>query len=88
MLSGIREAERFEKLCDYLRSFDDPRLEVHDYEEAPQMHNRCRTRGVAGSALDFLIWAVAHRRGRQVFTTDRDFGRYDRVLPVKLFASV
>ena len=88
LLSGIREAERFEKLRDYLRAFDEPRLEVRDYEEAAQMHNQCRTRGVAGSAIDFLICAVAHRRGWQVFSTDRDFEQYGRVLPVKLFAGI
>jgi predicted nucleic acid-binding protein len=86
LLSGIREAERFEKLRDYLRAFGEPKLEVRDYEEAAQMHNQCRDRGVAGSAIDFLICAVAHRRGWQVFTTDRDFERYARVLPVRLFA--
>ena len=88
LLSGIREAERFEKLRDYLRAFEEPKLEVRDYEEAAVMHNQCRARGVAGSAFDFLICAVAHRRGWQVFSTDRDFERYGRVLPVKLFAEV
>ncbi len=88
LLSGIREAEPFEKLRDYLRAFEEPKLEVRDYEEAAQMHNQCRTRGVAGSALDFLICAVAHRRGWQVFTTDRDFERYARVLRLKPFAGV
>ena len=88
LLSGLREAERFEKLRDYLRAFEEPRLEVRDYEEAAQMHNQCRTRGVAGSAIDFLVCAVAHRRGWQVFTTDRDFERYARVLPLKPFAGV
>jgi len=88
LLSGIREAERFEKLRDYLRAFEEPRLEVRDYEEAAQMHNQCRTRGVAGSAIDFLVCAVAHRRGWQVFTTDRDFERYARVLPLKPLAGV
>ena len=86
LLSGIREAERFEKLRDYLRAFDEPKLEVRDYEEAAHMHNRCRTRGIAGSAIDFLICAVAQRREWHIFTTDRDFERYGRVLALKLYA--
>ena len=86
LLSGIREEDRFRKLRDYLRAFDDPRLELADYEEAAQMHNRCRSRGIAGSAIDFLICAVADRREWQIFTTDRDFERYGRVLGVKLYA--
>jgi len=88
LLSGIREEDRFRKLRDYLRAFDDPRLELADYEEAAQMHNRCRSRGIAGSAIDFLICAVADRREWQIFTTDRDFERYGRVLGVKLYAVV
>jgi hypothetical protein len=85
LLSGIREEDRFRKLRDYLRAFDDPALETSDHEEAARMHNQCRRRGVAGSAIDFLISAVAHRRGWQIFTTDRDFERYGKVLRVKLY---
>src|SRR6266699_4595430 len=88
LLSGIREEERFRKLSDYLRAFDDPPLETGDYEEAAQMHNRCRARGIAGPAIDFLICAMAARRNWQIFTTDQDFERYGRVLGVKLYAAV
>jgi len=86
LLSGIREEERFRKLRDYLRAFDDPALETGDYEEAAQMHNRCRARGIAGSAIDFLICAMASRRNWQIFTTDQDFERYGRVLGMKLYS--
>jgi predicted nucleic acid-binding protein len=85
LLSGIREAERFEKLRDYLRAFDEPLLEVADYEAAAEAHNRCRGRGIAGSAIDFLICAVALRREWQVFTADRDFEAYSKVLAVRLY---
>jgi predicted nucleic acid-binding protein len=85
LLSGIREEERFRKLRDYLRAFDDPPLETGDYEQAAQMHNRCRARGIAGSAIDFLICATASRRNWQIFTTDQDFERYGRVLGLKMY---
>jgi predicted nucleic acid-binding protein len=85
LLSGIREEERFRKLRDYLRAFDDPPLETGDYEQAAQMHNRCRARGIAGSAIDFLICAMASRRNWQIFTTDKDFEHYRRVLGLKLY---
>jgi predicted nucleic acid-binding protein len=87
LLSGIREEDRFRKLRDYLRAFDDPGLETADYEEAARMHNQCRSRGIAGSAIDFLICAVAGRRGWQIFTSDRDFERYGKVLGLKLFGA-
>ncbi len=85
LLSGIREAERFEKLRDYLRAFDEPVLEIADYEAAAEAHNRCRSRGIAGSAIDFLICAVALRREWQVFTSDGDFEAYRKVLAVRLY---
>jgi len=85
LLSGIREEYRFKKLRDYLRAFDDPTVGLRDYEEAAHMHNRCRSRGVAGSAIDFLICAVAARREWTIFTTDQDFERYAKVLGLKLY---
>lgn len=85
LLSGIREEERFHKLRNYLRAFEEPGIEILDYEEAARMHNLCRARGIAGSAIDFLICAVAQRRGWHIFTIDRDFERYGQVLGLKLF---
>jgi predicted nucleic acid-binding protein len=87
LLSGIREAEKFEKLRDYLRAFDEPLLEIADYEAAAEAHNRCRSRGIAGSAIDFLICGVVLRRGWQVFTADSDFEAYSKVLAVKLYGA-
>lgn len=85
LLSGIREAERFEKLRHYLRAFEEPGLETRDYEDAAQMHNQCRARGVSGSIVDLLICSVAHRRGWQILTTDRDFEQYAKALPIRLY---
>ena len=84
LLSGIREEAQFRKLRDYLRAFPEHPLEAEDYEEAAHMNNRCRTRGIAGSAIDFLICAAAHRRGWSILTTDRDFHNYASVLPLRL----
>jgi predicted nucleic acid-binding protein len=82
--SGIREEDRFRKLRDYLRAFEDPRLETEDYEEAARMTNQCRSQGVAGSAIDFIICALARRRNWHILTTDRGFERYAKLLDVKL----
>ena len=87
LLSGIREEAQFRKLRDYLRAFPEHPLEAEDYEEAAHMNNRCRTRGIAGSAIDFLICAAAHRRGWSILTTDRDFHNYSSVLPLRLHSA-
>lgn len=86
ILSGLREEAQFQRLARYLRGFEDAKLETEDYEEAAQMCNRCRGRGIAGSAIDFLICAAVHRRAWQIFTTDRDFEHYGKALPIKFYA--
>jgi len=85
LLSGIRSEEAFRRLRDALRAFDEPQLRVQDYEEAARISNTCRARGIAGSAIDFLICAVAHLRNWEVFTTDHDFVRYSKLLPLRLY---
>jgi predicted nucleic acid-binding protein len=85
LLSGIRQETSFRKLRDQLRAFDEPHIEVADYEEAAHINNQCRSRGIAGSAIDFLICAAASRRDWQIFTIDEDFARYASVIPLKLF---
>jgi predicted nucleic acid-binding protein len=85
LLSGLRQETTFRKLRDHLRAFDEPRLEAADYEEGAHINNQCRSRGVAGSAIDFLICALAARRGWQIFTTDRDFISYAAVVPLRLY---
>ena len=83
LLSGIRTSEQYEGLRDKLRAFPDLRLHSDDYELAVQFFNQCRARGVQGSNTDFLICAVASRRNTTVFSTDRDFDAYQRVLQVR-----
>jgi predicted nucleic acid-binding protein len=85
LLSGLREEASFKKLRDQLRAFQQVPLEIADYEEAARLNNQCRARGIAGSAIDFLICAIALRHGWQIFTPDRDFPRYAAVLPLKLY---
>lgn len=84
LLSGLREEAQFRKLRDYLRAFPENPIELADYEEAAHMNNRCRSKGITGSAVDFLICAAAQRRGWNIFTTDYDFQNYASILPLRL----
>ena len=86
LLSGVRQEKTFTELRDYLRAFDEPDLDVADYEEAAHIHNQCRSRGIAGSAVDFLICAAATRRDWQIFTTDQDFTHYAKAFPLQLYS--
>lgn len=85
LLSGIADHAQFEKVRGRLRDFDDVVLTTDDYEEAARMTNRCRGAGIAGSPVDFLICAAASRREWEIFSTDRDFERYAKVLDIALF---
>ncbi len=85
VLSGIREEAQFRRLRDHLRAFEDEPLTTEDYEEAAQANNRCRRAGVAGSAIDFLICALAMRRKWAIFTSDRDFTRYAQHLSIRFY---
>jgi len=46
ILSGIREAEQFARLRDYLRAFPDIDLKIEDYEMAAEFYNTCRSNGI------------------------------------------
>ncbi len=84
VLSGIREPAQYERLREYLRSFPDQPVGTPDYEQAALCSNQCRSRGIAGSEVDFLICAVALARKWQILTTDADFKIYDKALPITL----
>lgn len=84
LLSGVRYTEQFERLRDYLRAFPDIELTSEDYELAAEFFNTCRSNGVQGSNTDFLICAVANRRGYSILTTDKDFENFRLYIPVVL----
>jgi predicted nucleic acid-binding protein len=84
ILSGVRDEKTFERLRERLGAFPDEEVDTADYEEAARCANRCRAVGISGSVVDHLICAVALRRGLAVLTTDRDFARYARALPLRL----
>jgi predicted nucleic acid-binding protein len=84
VLSGIKNHHQFEKLRQVLRPFPDEPLDIEDYERAADASNRCRAKGIAMSAVDALLCAVALHKDLLIFTTDPDFKHYSRVLPLKL----
>jgi predicted nucleic acid-binding protein len=84
LLSGVVEARPFELLRQKLAAFPDLPIVSLDYETAAQFYNRCRSKGIQGSHVDFLICAVAWRGQLPIFTSDGDFTQYAKVLPVGL----
>jgi predicted nucleic acid-binding protein len=85
LLSGIPNSTKFERIRIALRAFADEPLDMLDYEAAAKANNECRARGVAVTAVDILLCAVAMRRDWAIFASDPDFEHYAKVLPLKLY---
>ena len=86
VLSGIRNAEQFERLRSYLRAFSDERIESLDHENAAEMSNKCKARGITVSVVDVLMCSIAAARDWPIFTTDVDFEYHAKVLAITLHA--
>ena len=84
LLSGIRFPEQFEKIRTLLREFPDERITTRDHEATAMQSNACRSRGVSPSVVDILICQVAVSRGWPIFTSDPDFQRYAKIIPIQL----
>jgi len=85
LLSGIRDEASFDVLEQNLAAYPDIALDTADYVDAARYFDVCRTKGVQGSNTDFLICAVASRRDFAIFTTDKDFIRFAKHVPIRLF---
>ena len=86
LLSGIKSTEQSAKLREILSAFPDEPAFSEDYERAALFSNKCRSRGVAVSVSDMLICSVAPSRAWPIFSTDPDFKRYARILPIRIHA--
>ena len=84
VLSGIRHPEVFARIRAQLRAFPVLALSENHYELAAEFFNTCRSRGIQGSNIDFLICAAAHSYSTEIFTADHDFRLFARHLPIKL----
>lgn len=85
ILSGIRSQKQFEKLEKYLQAFSDIPLTTDEYVLAAHCFNQCRSKGIQGSHIDFLICAAAQSHKLLIYTLDKDFSSYATVLPLLLY---
>jgi predicted nucleic acid-binding protein len=84
LLSGISDAGQFKNLRHRLRAFNDLSIHGFDHERAAEFFNTCRQAGVQGSHIDFLICSIAVGNKASIFTTDKDFRRYAKHIPITL----
>uniref|UniRef100_A0A7C3E4C5 PIN domain-containing protein n=1 Tax=Gracilinema caldarium TaxID=215591 RepID=A0A7C3E4C5_9SPIR len=84
ILSGISDKRRFEDLKSKLSVFEDVPINTRDYELAAQLFNECRSKGIQGSHIDFLICAVSINNQFSIYTLDNDFENYQKYIPIML----
>lgn len=84
ILSGMSSIEQFELVQRYLSAFKDLGLIESDFELAAKLFNLCRKKGIQGSNTDFLICAVAMNHQMSIFTTDRDFINFSKIIPINV----
>ena len=70
VLSGVKHADQFEKLCQHLTPFPDAAIESEDYVQAARLDNLCRAAGVHCGEVDMLLCAIVVRHGWTVLTND------------------
>lgn len=85
ILSGYSDLRKYRIIRDKLSYFENTPISDSDYELAAKFNYQCRTSGIQGSHIDFLICAVANRTDALIFTNDQDFLHYQKVLPIKLY---
>lgn len=85
VLQGIRSETQFHQIRKYLLDF--PFLETTPviHEEAAQLFNRCRKKGIQSHTIDCLIAALSLHYKCSLLTTDKDFQCIAHHFPLKLF---
>ncbi len=86
LLSGIKTNSQFNELKKRLEPFRDIPIKTEDYILAAKFFNRCRSKGVQGSHIDFLICAVSARNKLPLFTYDQNFKRYKKYLDFQVYS--
>ena len=84
ILSGISDENTFRKLKEALKAFPDFEITTDDYEQAAAYHNICRSNGIQGSHIDYLICSVAHNNDFVILTLDKDFQNYRKYIDIEL----
>jgi predicted nucleic acid-binding protein len=87
VLSGYSDFNQYKKLKDKLQYFPNVPIVDNDYIVAAEFSNLCRQKGIQGSHIDFVICSVAHRLNLSIFTTDKDFTNYAKLLPIVLHSN-
>ncbi|HAH62274.1 MAG TPA: hypothetical protein DCL73_09285, partial [Treponema sp.] len=59
-------------------------ISTTDYEAAAEFYNRCRSKGIQGSHIDYLICSVARNNNFSILTLDKDFQNYKKYIDIEV----
>jgi predicted nucleic acid-binding protein len=85
LLSGIKLATHFDQIQLTTQALPLFLADDKDHTTAATFFNTCRSQGIQGSPIDFLICAMSVRRNFSIYTTDPDFKLYEPHLPIELY---
>lgn len=84
LLSGVRSESEFERLREVLNPFNVIYSTEEHHIEAARIFNKCRTKGIATSAPDALIAAIARVESGKLLTCDLDFAHIATVVDLRV----
>ena len=82
VLSGISNPKLVQDLALQLMTVTQIRTTQSTWMLAAEFYNLCRAAGIVPEAIDMSICAAASESGIPIFTTDPDFTRYVKILPI------
>ncbi len=85
LLSGIKLPAHFERIDLTTQALPLFFADDEDHTTAARFFNTCRSKGIKGSPIDFLICAMAVKRKFLIYTTDPDFELYEPIIPIELY---
>lgn len=85
LLSGIKLPAHFERINLTTQALPLFFADDEDHTTAAKFFNACRSKGIQGSPIDFLICAMAVKRKFHIYTTDPDFELYEPIIPIELY---
>lgn len=84
ILSGIKNKTDFKTIAEMLCVFDHLSITKEICMKAAEYYHICKSHGMNGRHVDFLICATAEHYHCALLTVDADFKLFEKYLPIKI----
>lgn len=86
LLQGFNRPRASEKIVRYFGAIPLLVPDRSDYENAADLHNSCRRKGVQTGTIDALLAQLCIRHELMMLTTDKDFSRISNLTTLQLWS--